>query len=165
MRFGNLDPVLIPKAVANELKRLGLNGWKVGLTSFIDMGTLGICNHTDKVIWILHSLAFSGCEDAIEEVVLHEMGHALAGYRAGHGPKWVDACASIGLHDASAKFKTLHLLPNTVARTIYTHRLVIRWNRDTIEELKEYTCRPYNMRNKQLAGRPETLGKLFWNPL
>lgn len=165
MRFGNLEPKHIPKAIANELHARGLKGWRVGLTTFIDMGVLGICNYTDGIIWILHSLAFSGCPEAIEEVVLHEMAHAIAGYRAGHGPKWVQACADIGLQNATAKFNTLHLLPNSVARTIYTHRLCFNREDGTIEELPEYTCRPRNLRNSQVTGRPETAGKLFWNPL
>lgn len=28
---------------------------------------------------------------------IHELGHVLAGWGAGHGPQWIDACAKLGL--------------------------------------------------------------------
>jgi predicted SprT family Zn-dependent metalloprotease len=35
-------------------------------------------------------------EDEIRDVILHEIAHALAGHKAGHGPVWKAAARKVG---------------------------------------------------------------------
>jgi len=64
----------------------------------------GLCNYTAKRITVSRHLAAKFDDDAIHQVLLHEVAHALAGSRAGHGPKWRAIAADLGyvgkrLHD------------------------------------------------------------------
>ncbi|WP_157157237.1 MULTISPECIES: SprT-like domain-containing protein [unclassified Diaminobutyricimonas] len=64
----------------------------------------GLCNYTSKRITVSRHLAAKFDDDAIHQVLLHEVAHAMAGSRAGHGPKWRAIAADLGyvgkrLHD------------------------------------------------------------------
>jgi predicted SprT family Zn-dependent metalloprotease len=56
----------------------------------------GLCNFGDKRITVSRYLASRYEDDEIHQVLLHEVAHALAGNRAGHGPKWRAIAAGIG---------------------------------------------------------------------
>lgn len=56
----------------------------------------GLCNYTDKRITVSRYLADRFEDDEIHQVLLHEVAHAVAGTRAGHGPKWKAVAASLG---------------------------------------------------------------------
>jgi len=56
----------------------------------------GLCDHTRKRISVSRYLAASFEDDAIHQVLLHEVAHALAGARAGHGPRWRSIAAELG---------------------------------------------------------------------
>jgi predicted SprT family Zn-dependent metalloprotease len=67
----------------------------------------GLCNFTDKHISVSKPLALKYEDDEIHQVLLHEVAHALAGARAGHGPTWKRIAAEIGYdgkrtHEGSA---------------------------------------------------------------
>ena len=64
----------------------------------------GLCNYTDKRISVSKYLAARYDDDEIHQVLLHEVAHAIAGTRAGHGPKWKAVATELGyegkrLHD------------------------------------------------------------------
>jgi predicted SprT family Zn-dependent metalloprotease len=64
----------------------------------------GLCNYTDKRISVSKYLAARYEDDEIHQVLLHEVAHAIAGTRAGHGPKWKAIAKELGyegkrLHD------------------------------------------------------------------
>jgi len=64
----------------------------------------GLCNYTDKRISVSKYLAARYEDDEIHQVLLHEVAHAIAGTRAGHGPKWRAVAKDLGyegkrLHD------------------------------------------------------------------
>ena len=64
----------------------------------------GLCNYTDKRISVSKYLAARYEDDEIHQVLLHEVAHAIAGTRAGHGPKWKAVAKDLGyegkrLHD------------------------------------------------------------------
>ena len=64
----------------------------------------GLCNYTDKRISVSKYLASRYEDDEIHQVLLHEVAHAIAGTRAGHGPKWKAVAKDLGyegkrLHD------------------------------------------------------------------
>jgi predicted SprT family Zn-dependent metalloprotease len=66
----------------------------------------GLCNYTTKRISVSRYLAARYKDDEIHQVLLHEVAHAMAGNRAGHGPKWKAVATSIGyegkrLHDGA----------------------------------------------------------------
>ena len=64
----------------------------------------GLCNYTDKRISVSRYLAHRYEDDDIHQVLLHEVAHAIAGSRAGHGQKWKAIAQDLGyvgkrLHD------------------------------------------------------------------
>lgn len=64
----------------------------------------GQCNYTAKRITVSRYLAAKYEDDDIHQVLLHEVAHAMAGSRAGHGATWLRTARGIGyegerLHD------------------------------------------------------------------
>lgn len=67
----------------------------------------GLCNFTDRHISVSKYLAAKYDDDEIHQVLLHEVAHAVAGPRAGHGPVWKRTADELGYdgkrtHDGSA---------------------------------------------------------------
>ena len=56
----------------------------------------GLCNFTDKKISVSRYLANKWDDDEIHQILLHEVAHAMAGPRAGHGPRWKAVAADLG---------------------------------------------------------------------
>lgn len=56
----------------------------------------GLCNYTDRRISVSRYLAAKFSDDEIHQVLLHEIAHALAGSRAGHGPIWQRTARELG---------------------------------------------------------------------
>jgi predicted SprT family Zn-dependent metalloprotease len=56
----------------------------------------GLCNYTDHQISLSKYLVEYHNLDQSEQVILHEVAHALAGKDAGHGPNWKQIAKSIG---------------------------------------------------------------------
>lgn len=56
----------------------------------------GQCNYTDRRITVSRYLAEKFEDDEIHQVLLHEVAHALAGPRAGHGPEWKRIARELG---------------------------------------------------------------------
>jgi predicted SprT family Zn-dependent metalloprotease len=56
----------------------------------------GLCNFTTKRITVSRYLASRFDDDEIHQILLHEVAHALAGPRAGHGPAWKRIAADLG---------------------------------------------------------------------
>lgn len=69
-------------------------GWDVRVGSALKQ--LGSCNYGTKIITISLPLANLYGEDHLEDTILHEIAHALAGPQAGHGPAWKSVCRAIG---------------------------------------------------------------------
>ena len=66
----------------------------------------GLCNYTDKRISVSRYLAARYEDDEIHQVLLHEVAHAVAGSRAGHGVRWKAVAKDLGyegkrLHDGA----------------------------------------------------------------
>lgn len=64
----------------------------------------GQCNYNDRRITVSRYLAAKYGDDEIHQILLHEVAHALAGHRAGHGPRWLQVARDLGydgsrLHD------------------------------------------------------------------
>ena len=56
----------------------------------------GLCDYQAKRITVSRHLASRYDDDEIHQVLLHEVAHALAGARAGHGPKWKAVATELG---------------------------------------------------------------------
>jgi len=64
----------------------------------------GLCNYSARRISVSRHLASRFDDDAIHQVLLHEVAHAKAGKSAGHGPRWKALARELGyagerLHD------------------------------------------------------------------
>ena len=98
--MADLDRV---KTWANALIALHLDPtWSFGFDNAKTRA--GLCNYTDKHISVSRYLAARYEDDDIHQILLHEVAHAMAGTRAGHGPKWKSVAKELGyegkrLHD------------------------------------------------------------------
>jgi len=90
---------------ANALIALHLEpGWTFGFDNAKTRA--GLCNYTAKRITVSKYLAARYEDDEIHQVLLHEVAHAIAGTRAGHGPRWRAVGKELGyegtrLHDGA----------------------------------------------------------------
>ena len=65
-------------------------GWDRATTRF------GQCDHRNKRITLSKHLTAKASDQDAEQVVLHEIAHALAGSREGHGSTWRRIAAELG---------------------------------------------------------------------
>jgi predicted SprT family Zn-dependent metalloprotease len=56
----------------------------------------GQCDHRRRRITLSRYLSATGSNDEVEQVILHEIAHALAGSREGHGQTWLRIARSLG---------------------------------------------------------------------
>ena len=90
---------------ANALIALHLDAsWSFGFDNAKTRA--GLCNYTAKRITVSKYLAARYEDDEIHQVLLHEVAHAIAGTRAGHGPVWRAIGRELGyegkrLHDGA----------------------------------------------------------------
>ena len=56
----------------------------------------GLCNFSAKHITVSRYLAARYADDDVHQILLHELAHALAGPRAGHGPRWKKVAFDLG---------------------------------------------------------------------
>jgi hypothetical protein len=68
--------------------------WSFGFDNAKTRG--GQCDHGAKRITVSKYLAARFDDDEIHQVLLHEVAHALAGPRAGHGARWKTIARDLG---------------------------------------------------------------------
>jgi predicted SprT family Zn-dependent metalloprotease len=56
----------------------------------------GLCDHRSQRISVSRHFAERFDDDEIHQVLLHEVAHALAGPKAGHGPRWKSVANDLG---------------------------------------------------------------------
>lgn len=86
----------------SEVRRLGLaliaehglDGWRLELDRA--RRRAGVCRYDRSVIGLSAPLMRLYDEAEVRETILHEIAHALAGARAGHGPRWRAIARRIG---------------------------------------------------------------------
>lgn len=72
--------------------------WEYGWSAKVGSAKkqLGSCHYRTKNIYISLPLANLTGEEQLEDTILHEIAHAIAGSKAGHGPAWKAVCREIG---------------------------------------------------------------------
>jgi hypothetical protein len=81
--------------LAHELmNEHGLAGWRLEFDRA--KRRAGICRHGERVIGLSAPITRLHPETEVRDTLLHEIAHALAGPRAGHGPVWVATARRIG---------------------------------------------------------------------
>jgi predicted SprT family Zn-dependent metalloprotease len=81
-------------AMITMAEHLDLRIWKFRMDSA--KRRAGACNHTTSTISLSAYLAEYYSFDRMHQTMLHEVAHALAGHRVGHGAKWRELASSIG---------------------------------------------------------------------
>jgi predicted SprT family Zn-dependent metalloprotease len=77
------------------LNEHGLGRWSIRVNTRMSR-TLGRCDHHTRTIQLARWV-FERCPwEEIEDLVRHEVAHALAGPRAGHGPRWKTLAVQLG---------------------------------------------------------------------
>lgn len=84
---------------AHELARRllalhGLKDWTFRFDS--SRRRFGACHHARQEISVSRHLTALNSPDQVGDTILHEIAHALAGARAGHGPRWQAIADRIG---------------------------------------------------------------------
>lgn len=83
------------RALARSLMaQHGLTGWRFEFDRA--KRRAGVCRHGQKVIGLSAPITRLHPEAEVRDTILHEIAHALAGPRAGHGPAWVATARRIG---------------------------------------------------------------------
>jgi predicted SprT family Zn-dependent metalloprotease len=79
-----------------QLQKHGLTkqGWRFGFDQA--KRRLGCCNYSKKWIQLSMPLTKSNGYDQVLDTVLHEISHAIAGHKAGHGPVWKEIARKVG---------------------------------------------------------------------
>lgn len=72
----------------------GLSGWSFGYNR--RKRSLGLCRYEEKRIELSIYFVTNNSLEAVEDTILHEIAHALAGPEAGHGEHWKRVCRQIG---------------------------------------------------------------------
>jgi len=85
----------IVEMTADLLADHGVDGFGVALSGRLTRA-LGLCDFRKREIRISRQLARINDRSVMEDVIRHEVAHAIAGPGAGHGPRWKDACRVTG---------------------------------------------------------------------
>ena len=87
------------KKMGLELMREHLNGRSIeGWSLKFDEAKrrFGVCRYRKKEISLSRPIVRLNSEAEARDVILHEIAHAIAGKKAGHGAKWKAVCVEIG---------------------------------------------------------------------
>lgn len=125
------DALILAEGLVDQ--HLPGQGWTVKIERSTSWA--GICRHHKKQIGISADAIRRYPESEVEETILHEIGHALAGHRAAHGPKWAAEVRKLGGHPKKyAPPIPVGVQLGTIAvwlaivHTLWTHELpVIAW--------------------------------------
>lgn len=99
------------EAVAKEeMAKHGLQDWAFGLAK--TKRRLGVCKYRTKRIEIAGYYALNNSEESVLDTLRHEIAHALAGPKAGHGLVWKEIAVRIG-----AAPRACDSSPDTVVQT------------------------------------------------
>jgi SprT-like family. len=117
--------------------------------------TFGACHYRSRQIFLSLPMAQIRTVDESRQTLLHEIGHALAGHKAGHGPEWMAACKQIGLDNP----ERLSSMPERAVKELAWKFALVDPRDGTIWHI--YFNKPRMSVDRLSAkGRPDTRGKL-----
>jgi predicted SprT family Zn-dependent metalloprotease len=93
-----VDAMTEPEVLAyarDLLDQHGVEDFRVALSGRMTR-TYGICDFRNREVRISRQLAAINDRSVTEDVIRHEVAHALAGPGHGHGPKWREMCSVTG---------------------------------------------------------------------
>jgi predicted SprT family Zn-dependent metalloprotease len=85
----------IVAAIETELARFGLTSWTAALNDRM-VSCYGIARYRERRIEVSWPIAQLNGRDETLDTIRHEVAHAIAGPKAGHGDEWKDACGLTG---------------------------------------------------------------------
>jgi len=124
--------------VVDLLKKHGLR--EQGWTFAVSRGkyVLGSCVYKTKTIKISKYLIQLGTDQEVRDTVMHEVGHALAGGKAGHGWLWRQKCRDVGLMNPEQYAGELsYQVPHKVELVCQWHGLIDKRQRRLKEGMLE----------------------------
>jgi len=89
-----MDLKELEATASREMTKHGLHGWTFGLAD--TKRRLGVCKYGKKRIEIAEYYALNSPQESVLDTLLHEIAHAIAGPKAGHGPAWKAVALRIG---------------------------------------------------------------------
>lgn len=89
-----MDLTLLRDIAAREMAQHGLHDWTFDFSRA--KRRLGACKYRLRRIEISEFYAANNAEESVLDTLRHEIAHALAGPRAGHGPTWKRIAARLG---------------------------------------------------------------------
>lgn len=142
---------------AESLAKWELIGWKVKINNRITRA-LGRCCYTTKTIELQGRYVKDNTVAQVTDTILHEIAHALAGPRAGHGLEWKRWAVRVGAKPEA----TVDAASITLTRKYQLAFVKDEGKVRKYERLDYFSDRKLNLKNKSLKGRPETLNCLVW---
>jgi predicted SprT family Zn-dependent metalloprotease len=86
-------------ATAQKARRLmdehDLQGWRFAWSNNVT-GAAGYTDFTRRTITLSKPHVQNHTAAEVDDTILHEIAHALAGYQAGHGPEWKQIARKLG---------------------------------------------------------------------
>lgn len=76
------------------LRKHGLHNWVFAFNR--RRRVFGVCDFQKRTIYLSSPLAELNGEAEVRDTLLHEIAHALAGPKAGHGPVWQGVARAVG---------------------------------------------------------------------
>lgn len=136
---------------------LGDSGWSFGWSR--QKKAFGKCHYGYKKIYLSRILTAIESEESVENTILHEIAHAIAGFEAGHGEEWKRAARSIGLLNPTrtGRVENPSLLPDpkyVMVNTLNNRIVKEYYRRPSLKVMN--TVHLYKMRTNPVA----TLGKI-----
>jgi predicted SprT family Zn-dependent metalloprotease len=76
------------------MDQFGLGDWAFGWNR--RKRSLGLCRYRERRIELSDHFVKANDAAQVRETILHEIAHALAGEKSGHGPLWKAMCQRVG---------------------------------------------------------------------
>jgi predicted SprT family Zn-dependent metalloprotease len=89
-----MDFAAAEQLARQEMTRCGIGGWAFGWNR--RKRSLGLCRYRERRIELSVYFVKANDGEQVRETILHEIAHALAGEKAGHGPLWKAMCQRVG---------------------------------------------------------------------
>lgn len=90
-----IDAEKLAKELMQEhMPLLITGGWTFGWHNSVR--AFGTCHYGNKTISLSQSLVAMNDAERVKRTVLHEIAHAIAGKKAGHGRTWQRICRELG---------------------------------------------------------------------